>query len=244
MRALNRFVYRKVDRLLAVSDDIAARLVEIGANKNRVRVVPNGVDAQFRPRDRSVSRRDLDLPGDRFIVLFVGMLAPVKGLTYLLEAARLIEEKRFLLVLAGEGPLRSELEYAVKSGGFEEKVLFVGRRPHSEMVSWMNAANVLVLPSLSEGRPNVVIEAQACGVPVVATNVGGTSELITDEESGVLVDCGDVESLSMAIRELMSNAQRCLRLGDRGRQSVLEKGLTWSACATKVEEIYGEAMRN
>ena len=117
-------------------------------------------------------------------------------------------------------------------------VRMVGIRPASEIPLWMNAADVLVLPSLSEGRPNVVLEAMACEVPVVATAVGGTPELVKDGEVGFLVPPKDPAAIAEKILLLLGDKGLRERLGRNGRRFILEEGLTWESCARKYSEIY------
>ena len=104
----------------------------------------------------------------------------------------------------------------------------------------MAAADLLVLPSLSEGRPNVVREAQACGLPVVATRVGGTPELINDGETGLLVDSGDARSLALAIARLLADGDLRSALGRAGREQA--QRLTWAANATQMTALYRQLL--
>ena len=158
-------------------------------------------------------RRRLSLPQDRLQILFVGLLAPVKGLDILIEALRLVGDGEADCLLVGTGPMEEQLRRAAAAAGIAERVRFVGAQPSGEIPAWLNAADLLVLPSLSEGRPNVVVEAQACGLPVLATRVGGTPELIEHGETGLLVESGDPEALAAGLSRLLCDAGLRQRLG-------------------------------
>ncbi|MBI4489910.1 MAG: glycosyltransferase [Deltaproteobacteria bacterium] len=240
MGRLNRWIYRRMDALIAVSQDIAAKLEKAGVQKDKIRVVYNGVGRRFSPRDRQEARQELGLPAAAFILLFVGLLVPVKGVEVLLEALEHLGDPQLYCALVGGGPLEAELKAQVQARGLEVQVLFAGPRPSAQIPVWMNAADALVLPSYSEGRPNVVLEAQACALPVIATRVGGTPELIRDGENGLLVDSGDPAQLARAIATLKQDRDRRRRLGQAGRLSA--EGCTWEASALQVRAIYDQLL--
>lgn len=200
-RRLTRRVIRAADALLTVSEDLGRLAVhDYGARPDRVHVVPNGCDAGiFHPRDRAAARAALEVPDDAQLIVYVGRLVPEKGLRELLEAARKLapETPRLRIALVGEGPMRSELtELATQCGA---EVMFAGAQPPGEVAQWMAAADLVTLPSYSEGHPNVLVEALACGRGVVATPVGGIPEVV-DAASGVLVPARDASALAEGLR--------------------------------------------
>lgn len=237
-RRANRFLCARMAAVLAVSADLAQRLVAAGTPADRVQVVENGVDGRFCPGDRAQARRQLGLPPEGTIALFVGLLVPVKGLDTLLDALARMADRGCRLVLVGEGPSRAPLEAQAAALGLLARVRFAGQRPAGEIPRWLVAANLLVLPSLSEGRPNVVLEAHACGLPVVATAVGGTPELVTHGEDGLLVPAADAVALAAALDELVADGERRRALGAAGRRRILASGLTWAASAQKTRAVY------
>ncbi|MBN62234.1 MAG: hypothetical protein CME20_12830, partial [Gemmatimonadetes bacterium] len=164
LAVLHRRIYGWMDAVVAVSEDIATKLGQCGVPRDKVIVVPNGVDSRFQPGDRAAARREFDLPAEGRVVLFVGLLVPVKGLELLVEALSLLEGEKPLCLLVGSGPQQESLERTAAELGLTDHLRFVGRRPSDEIPRWMAAADLLVLSSLSEGRPNVVLEAQACGL--------------------------------------------------------------------------------
>jgi teichuronic acid biosynthesis glycosyltransferase TuaC len=238
----NQKVYSWVDQVVAVSGDIAGKLEQSGLTRKKISVVYNGVDGRFAPRERATARRQLGLPEGCFILLFVGLLVPVKGLDILLEGIRIAGRENLFCVLVGDGSQRDELQQLMIRAGLAEQVMFAGRRPTEEVPVWMNAADALVLPSRSEGRPNVVLEAQASGLPVIATCVGGTPELVHHGENGLLVKSEDAHGLAVQIAQLMDDDPLRERLGKAGRESVLANGLTWEASARKMIEIYRQLL--
>ena len=203
--------------VIGVSKDLVKTLIHYGVNKNKVHWVPTGVcrttfKAQPVSSD-SKTTNDHDIVSDQLlsssaldtskkIVLFVGRLHPVKGLEILLEAASILKkEKRlgFVIVLIGEGPLLQSLSNSAKALGISESVIFIGPQPQTIVAQWMHAANLLCLPSHMEGLPNVILEALAQSLPVVASNVGGIPEVISHNKNGLLVPANQADKLAEAL---------------------------------------------
>ena len=207
IRRKTEIAMREAAAVLAVSQDLSGCALALGANPDRVHLVRNGVDRQvFRPEAKAAARAALNFPADARLVLFVGNLLPVKGLPVLVEAiAELRRQSAFNLQLAiiGDGNLEPQLRAQTDNAGMREAVHFLGQRRPVEIAGWMNAADLLCLPSESEGLPNVVLEAFSCGCPVVGTAVGGTPELITPG-CGLLVPARDATALRQAIAEALA----------------------------------------
>ena len=205
-RALTRPVLAAARRILTVSDDLGRVAVErYGADPTKLRTISNGCDASiFHPRDRMAARRALDVPLDAEVVVYVGRLVPEKGLRELVEATHLLtaERPRLHVVLVGEGPMRAELEARIAQDD-ASRIRLVGAQPPVEVAQWMAASDVVTLPSYSEGHPNVLVEALACGRPVVATPVGGIPEVV-DGACGVLVPVQHVPGLVRGLDEALS----------------------------------------
>lgn len=204
-RWLTRRMLRQADRLLTVSEDLRGIAVgRYGARPEATHTIPNGCDASlFHPRDRQAARDSLGVPADAELVLYVGRLVPGKGLHELFEAFAALrgQRPRLRLALVGDGPLRGELERrAAALDG--DSVQLAGSHPATGVAEWMAAADLVTLPSHSEGHPNVLVEALACGRPVVATRVGGIPEVI-DADCGVLVAPGDSAALATALSDVL-----------------------------------------
>lgn len=203
LRRQIRWGLGQAGRVLTVSRALADRVEALGIPRERVVVRHNGVDGErFFPRDRSALRRELGLPDDRPLVCYVGNLKPEKGAAVLVEAMVRLRRHHHradvLLLVVGGGPLEDSMRRRVEAAGLQEQVQFCGRRPHAETAAWIGAADMLCLPSFREGCPNVVLEALACGRPVVASAVGGVPELI-DGRCGALVPAGNPEALADAL---------------------------------------------
>ena len=205
-RRLTRPVVRAARRLLVVSEDLGRVAAEqYGADPERIRAIPNGCDAAlFRPGDRQAARAALGLAQDAEVVLYVGRLVPEKGLRELVHATRrlLATRPRARVVLVGDGPLYAELA-ATLAAEPALPLQLAGSQAPAEVARWMVASDLVTLPSYSEGHPNVLVEALACGRPVVATPVGGIPEVV-DAASGLLVPARDADALADALAEALA----------------------------------------
>jgi glycosyltransferase involved in cell wall biosynthesis len=193
----------RASRIVAVSRPLAERAVELGALRERIDVVPNGIDKEaFRPRDRGEARRALGLPDDRPIVLYVGHLSREKGAHDLLTAFRALNiSLGATLVMVGDGAGAAACRALAEK--LDVPARFVGAQPHESIPTWLAACDLLALPSWNEGMPNVVVEALACGRPVVATNVGGIPDVVKGA-SGTLVPPRDVPALTEALTRTLT----------------------------------------
>jgi teichuronic acid biosynthesis glycosyltransferase TuaC len=187
--------------VVTVSESLRTELIRMGVPAGRVRTLRNGVDlVRFSPGDRTAVRRSLGL--NAFTVLSVGRLVPGKGHAIVAQALQQIPDAEFVIV--GDGPERSAIEEVVNVGGLGSRVRFTGSLPHTKLVEYYRAADVMVLASASEGMPNVVLEALACGTPVVATAVGGIPEIL-DRSVGRVVARRDPHQIAAAINELRAS---------------------------------------
>jgi glycosyltransferase involved in cell wall biosynthesis len=234
-RANLRWALPRASRVVAVSRALAEQAVALGAARERVVVVPNGVDRQlFRPRSRAEACARLALSPARRL-LYVGRLEPPKGVDDLLAAfdrlaARLPDVE---LALVGDGSARRRCEaMGARTGG---RVVVAGSRALDEVPWWMAAADAVVLPSLAEGMPNVLLEALACGRRVVATRVGGIPDLIACDQLGELVEPQDVPALAEALARAAAvdyDAAAVAALGGRGG---------WEDSAARLHAVLQEA---
>jgi glycosyltransferase involved in cell wall biosynthesis len=236
-RKLTSWALPKAARIVAVSRALADEVVAMGVDRDRVAIVMNGVDGElFKPNDRAAARRELGL-GDEPIAVYVGNLKPEKGVLDLGKAwASVVRHvPNATLLVVGDGPLKGELEAMTKALG--ERVRLIARQPLEKVPAYMAAADLLVLPSHSEGTPNVVLEALASGRRVVATSVGGVPDLITSQTLGALVPPRDPDALAdalvIALRESY-DPQHVATLGARGG---------WAASAAALHDVLEEAAK-
>jgi teichuronic acid biosynthesis glycosyltransferase TuaC len=194
----------RASRVVAVSRQLAERALELGVRPERVDVVPNGIDRDvFRPSDRAQARRALGLPDAAPIVLYVGHLKEEKGALDLIRAFGSVGDRLqgARLVMVGDGAAESACRALATELGVS--VDFAGAQPHETIPTWLAAADTLALPSWNEGMPNVVVEALACGRPVVATAVGGIPDVL-DSLSGILVPPREPRALGEALVQTLS----------------------------------------
>jgi glycosyltransferase involved in cell wall biosynthesis len=193
-------------RVFSVSNSLLRHVAALGADAGKFRVVGNGVDVQrFYLEDRRVARERLNLAEDANVLISVGPLVERKGFHRVIECIpellRRWPKLRFLIVGGGspEGDVRPSLERQVEELGLQDVVLFLGLVPPHELRWPLSAADVFVLATRNEGWANVLLEAMACGLPVVATDVGGNAEVICRSELGELVPFGDRIALTKAL---------------------------------------------
>ena len=205
---LTRPVLHAAQRILVVSEDLGRVAVrDYGADPARIRAIPNGCDAAiFHPQPREAARAGLDVDAEAELVVYVGRLVPEKGLRELLDAATMLapQRPRLLLALIGDGPMRAELEGRLAADP-SLRVALPGALGPQEVARWMAAADLVTLPSYSEGHPNVLVEALACGRPVVATPVGGIPEVV-DADCGVLVPVRDPAALAAGLADVLDRS--------------------------------------
>ena len=172
--------------LITVSGALGAVLTDLGADPSKLRVLSNGVDSTvFHPaQDRAALRAELGV--EQRLILSVGRLVRSKGHHLLIEALPQLPGAH--LRIYGDGPEREALLELATSLGVADRVTLPGRATHAELARWYAACDVMALPSENEGCPNAVLEALACGTPIVASEVGGIPELVTDEVAGLLVN--------------------------------------------------------
>ncbi|NSW54318.1 MAG: glycosyltransferase family 4 protein [Anaerolineae bacterium] len=197
---------RLTTRYVVVSRQLEAECRAMGIPAAKLACIPNGTSlADVPPAEVEALRAELALAPSTPLVLAAGRLAPVKNHAALLRAfpAVLAREPAAVLLIAGEGPLRGELERLARSLGLADRVRFLGLRPDLPVL--LRLARVFVLPSLQEGLPLVLLEAMAAGTPVVAAAVGGVPELVRDAGTGLLADPADPATFSAAIAALLAD---------------------------------------
>ncbi|RLF06421.1 MAG: hypothetical protein DRK00_01640 [Thermoprotei archaeon] len=208
--------------------------------EDKLLVLPNGINVEELDKHRPLEgeRSRYALPWEK-IVFFAGRHVYEKGVDVLLEAARIILSRRrdVKFVIAGDGPMRLHLMWLASRYGLGDKVFFTGRLRDDELYRAYKLADIVVIPSRYEPFGIVALEAMASGKPVVASNVGGLSEVVVNGETGLLVPPEDPEALARAIEELLENPRLAEEMGVRGRRRV-EELYRWDKIVRFLEKIY------
>lgn len=240
--AFRRLAFELADRVLCVSRQLRDfHTRSTGFPVRRVKVIHNGVDSRRfcqDPAARVRVRRELTVGENEFCIGCVGNLLPVKDHRTLLRSLKDLGDtgERWHVLIAGEGAERSKLESA--AAGSQRRGLrisFLGTR--SDVPALLNAFDVYVLPSLNEGICNSLLEAMATGLPVIATNIGGTPEVVQDGISGLLFPVGDVAGLAERLLELYARRSRRVKLGTAGRERV-QKEFSIKSMVQNYEQLY------
>lgn len=236
LRTLGLEIFRSADRVICLTQGDAEEIVRFGCPFEKIMLVPNAVDTE---RFKPCKERDDNL------VVWVGRFVPEKGLKYLVEAAKIVpnefEDVKFLLV--GYGPLKAKIMKLVYEHGLLGRVVsFRGPLSRDEVARVLGKAVVFVFPSLKEGLPLSVLEAMACGVPVVGSDIPGINEIISDQHNGLLIPPRNSEALATAILKLLDDEDLRRKLGQNARKSIVEK-YSWNTIAGKIEKVYFEALR-
>ena len=189
---------------IGVCKALMDRLAELGADPAKLHVMRNGVDLErFHPIDRSEARKRLNFDNGR-VLLSVGNLVELKGHHLAIEALLGLPEN-LILVIVGTGPDLARLKALVEAKGLTRRVRFVGQVPNEQLKWWYSAADALVLCSSREGLANVLLESMACGMPVVATNIGGIPEVISTPNAGRLMHARSTVALVECLNDLFSD---------------------------------------
>jgi glycosyltransferase involved in cell wall biosynthesis len=207
---------RGAGAVVAVSRALAGKAAELGVAPARLHVLYNGVDpALFHPGPQAAARTQLGLAADGPLLLYVGNLKPAKGCVDLLDAFPAVLARRpdARLALVGAGAARATLEQRSQALGIADRVVLAGARGHAELPVWMRAADLLSLPSHAEGVPNVILEAMACGLPVVASRVGGIPEVLP-ASAGLMVPAHDIPALGQALVAALDRDWNRAAIGD------------------------------
>lgn len=196
--------------------------------------IPNGVDtARFVPLPRA--------PNAQVKILFIGRLIPRKGFQRVVQALPLVRQLArvpFEIEVVGTGAAQTDLDALAAKLGISDVIHYVGMVPYDKLERSYQYADIFVLTSLSEGMPSVILEAMACGLPIVASDVGGNNEIVREGDNGFLIRGDDVELLAERLAELVNNGELRRRMGERSRE--LARQYDWSFIMRRYDELYRE----
>ena len=235
------------DFVHVVSNYLKVMVLKFGTPKNKIRVIPNGVDTNvFSPRARDLTKGFRD----RFrvngpLIISISRLVPKNGLETLIRSFKEVLRKfpDAKLMLVGKGYLENELRKLSSILGIENSVIFCGYIPHNVIPSYLASANVFVRVPVSEGFGIAFIESMACGVPVIGSKIGGIVDIINHGKNGMLVDPNDVKATSEAIIKILSDNQLAQKLALNGRKTVLSK-FNWEGVYGLIKSSYEKLVLN
>ncbi|MFQ5328467.1 MAG: glycosyltransferase family 4 protein [Thermodesulfobacteriota bacterium] len=214
---------RMVDAFVATTGEIEEGLIQDGFEVTKIERIPNfiapGIFTPASPEERKRIKTELGV-GAAPLVTFSGRFISRKGINYLLEAWTDVTDEcaDARLLLLGDGPLLEEMKRMASSLGIAGSVIFLGHVPH--VTDYLHGTDIFVLPSLQEGMPNSLLEAMACGLPIVATRIGGGTDIINDGVNGILVEPGDSKELALGILNLLKDQEKAAALAVRGLQTM------------------------
>lgn len=230
-RLIARFIISRARRIVAVSDDLKRKLESLcPTSPGRIEVLPMGIG-----KSNLATGDKVDLQVKR--VLFVGRLTPIKGVDILLKAMEGLSSVR--LIVAGDGEMRRELESLAKNLSLDAQ--FMGRVDAAERDALLSSCDALVIPSITlpggrtEGTPVICLEAMAAGIPVIASNVGGLADMITDHHNGMLFDAGNHRMLARKLTLLLSDSPLRRRLSDNAKRAAAS--YAWAEVGPKFERL-------
>jgi len=225
---------RKADLVHCVSTHIAEAARRLGAGN--VAMVPNGVDTSiFRPLDKHQMRNKLGYNAKEKIIVSTSRLTPKNGMDYLIKAVAPLGNVK--LIIIGEGEQRKRLESLIQDLKMQNRVTLLGALPHQELPRYLAIADAFCRPSVNEGFGISFIESMACRIPTIGTAVGGITDIINNDENGMLVPPEDTRILSRTIKKVIEDGAVARKIAEKGYQTVKER-FTWAKVLPQMESLY------
>lgn len=233
LRPIARLIWRNAFAVISNSQGLKNLALETDAHQ-KIGVIYNGVDIHhFFPREENTHATSEVL----HLTLGASRVTDRKGIIYLIEAIKLLkDEYKFELKVIGDGNAKSQLEQTVQEYDLQSIITFVGRIPREETLQYYQEADIFVLPSLNEGMSNAMLEALACGLPLVTTRTGGAEELVKEGENGLLVEYRSAEDIARALRILAKDPTLRIQMGKKSR--VLAESMSWENVARQYVDEY------
>jgi glycosyltransferase involved in cell wall biosynthesis len=235
--SIGALLVKSARRNIGVSEAACEFLKHLGAVN--AQVIYNGIDTSIFKRKTTNYRQKLDIGNDAIVITFVGRLIYAKGAQDLISAFPRIKDTapKVKLLIVGDGPHRAESEKLARQTDCSSSILFSGQKNQAELIEILSATDIFVNPSYSEGLGISVLEAASIGLPIIATDVGGTREIITTGKTGILVKAGDVGQLAEELCRLLANAELREKLGKNAR-ILAERKFNWDKITGEYIKLY------
>lgn len=240
-KMITKQVLRFFDRIIAISQAEIPWLLKNGVSAKKIHVIPNGIPEEI--LDCEVDPTPFkEKYGLSSTILYLGRLASKKGIEHLISATPLIlnEHNVKILIVGPGGGAKKELVQLSSKLGLDGHVIFTGELSEEDKLQAISASDMLILPSAKEAQGIVLLEAQAMGKPVIATNQGGIPHFIKDGENGILIDYGRPDQIAEAVKKLLKDNNLSMRIGKCGKESV--KKFTWKNIARKTIDVYSQVL--
>ncbi len=228
---LGKLVFLSANKVITNSKASARFVEKITHNKIVPLVIYRGVE----PIKMSESKH-LD-PINAPVILYVGRLIDGKGVQDLIHALKKVENKQWLTWIVGDGPYKEKLQAIAGTLGLENRITFWGEKSHADALAYIHAATIVVNPSYTEGIPTTIIEASRAGKAIIATNVGGTPEIITDKETGLLYTARDIDMLAQHLINLLESEELRIQLGKTAQESMRGR-FSWEDAMVEYEHVW------
>jgi L-malate glycosyltransferase len=232
LKPIIKLIWKKADAVISNSEGLK-KLALKSKPGQEIDIIYNGTDVQkFKPDDSLRNK-------EKFIITLGGTRVTArKGIMYLLEAMGELHQKypRLYLTVIGEGDEKEDLERLAEKLKIQDKIIFLGRIDYKKIAAYYQEASAFILPSLNEGMSNAMLEALASGLPIIATDTGGTRELVSDGENGFIIKMKDSEDIARKLEVLINDSDLRLKMSTKSRKKALE--MSWENVALKYYEIY------
>lgn len=232
-----KLTIKNANAVIALTEDMKKEISKIF--QREIFVIPNGISIDNYRKNQS---NDICHRNNEKIILYVGTLRSIKGIKYLIDAMKIISQycPNTRLLLVGDGEKRKSLENLVDELDLGQRITFVGRVSNKDVPKYMASSDVFVLPSLSEGFPNVILEAMASGLPIVATKIRGLPEIICEGINGYLVEPKNSGEIAEKIIYLVNNIEVAHSMSENNIRDV--KQYAWENVVKKLEDVYSECI--
>lgn len=243
---VTKLVYTKLNKIICVSESLKIYLNKLGKIRERLIVIPNGVDIHLFKKVDSANFLDKYLDKDKNVkkVIFVGRLDHQKGVQYLIKAIPLILKryKKVHFFILGNGNLEPQLKQLSKNLNVQSNLEFINMIPLDKMPEFYSSADIFCLPSLHEGFPLSIAEALSIGLIIVASNVEGIPEAITENENGFLFEPRNVEQLSQKLIKALTLNQEQINKITQNNRKLARKEYSWEIITKKIEKLYKDSL--